>query len=119
LAFAGQVRFVKLPGIGFFDVETTLSLMSGARYGSKDSIRTDVVLRNDAGDIIAIYDVKTGEKGLSRKRLRELLDKTGAAPGTPIIQLHQSYGATRKAEERDSDLHPQLSSLRLTVRRLL
>jgi hypothetical protein len=71
LAFAGQVRFVKLPGIGFFDVETTLSLMSGARYGSKDSIRTDVVLRNDAGDIIAIYDVKTGEKGLSRKGLSE------------------------------------------------
>jgi hypothetical protein len=50
--------------------------------------------------------------------LKELFDKTGAAPGTPIIQLHQSYGATRKAEERDPDLPVQLSSVRLTVRRL-
>src|SRR5713101_5469915 len=119
LAFALQVKLARLPGIKASDVETTFGSEPDARYGTKHSIRTDVVLRNDAGDIIAIYDVKTGEKGLSRKRLRELLDKTGAGPGTPIIQLHQSYGATRKAEERDSDLHPQLSSLRLTVRRLL
>jgi hypothetical protein len=118
LAFATQVRLAKLPGIGFFDVETTFSLIPGARYGSKDSVRTDVVLRNDAGDIIAIYDVKTGNADLDRRRVKELLAKTGAAPGTPVFQLHLTHGPSRKAEQVGPNIPTQLSSLRLNVRRL-
>jgi hypothetical protein len=117
LAFATQVRLAKLPGIGFFDVETTFSFDPAARYGSKDSVRTDVVLRNDAGDIIAIYDVKTGNRQLNREPVKELLAKTGAAVGTPIVQLHQTNGPSRKAE-LDPDPRTLLSSLRLTVKRI-
>jgi hypothetical protein len=117
-AFAAQVILARLPGIGPGDVEMTFSLIPGARYGSKDSIRTDVVLRNAVGDIIAIYDVKTGEADLSESRVKELLAKTRAAPGTPVIQLHLTYGPSRKAEQAGPNPSAQLASVRLTVRRL-
>jgi hypothetical protein len=117
-AFATQVRLAGLPGIAPSDVETTFSLIPGARYGSKDSVRTDVVLRNDVGDIIAIYDVKTGDADLNEDRVNELLAKTRAAPGTPVIQLHLTYGPSRKAEQVGPDLPTQMASLRLNVRRL-
>jgi hypothetical protein len=47
-AFAAAVRAGNFPGIGFFDVETTFGPDLDARYGSKGSIRTDVVLRKSA-----------------------------------------------------------------------
>jgi hypothetical protein len=91
-AFANAVRAQQLPGIGFFDVETTFSLEDGARYGSKHSIRTDVVLRNEIGDIIAIYDVKTGGRGVDPARAAELRAKTRTGPEVPIIELSLRRG---------------------------
>jgi len=119
-AFAAAVRVARLPGIGFWDVETTFSLEADARYGSKDSIRTDVVLRNEVGEIIAIYDVKTGESDLSRKRINELLAKTRAAPSTPIIQLHLIRGPSRKAEriEPNSRVRQASAQTQINVRRI-
>jgi hypothetical protein len=87
-AFANAVRAQRLAGIGYFDVETTFSLRDGARYGSEGSIRTDIVLRNEAGQIIAIYDVKTGRRGISEARAAELRAKTGTGPEVPIIELN-------------------------------
>jgi len=112
------VRVAKLPGIGYWDVETTFSLLPNARYGSKDSIRTDVVLRNDAGDIIAIYDVKTGDKELSQTRVNELLAKTGAPRGTPVIQLHLKRGSSRKAQQIGPQDQSRQSLLGIGVRRI-
>ncbi len=85
--FADAVRAAQIPGIGYYDVETTFSLEEGARYGSPESIRTDVVLRDEDDKIIAIYDVKTGVSGLSPGRISELLTKTRAGPDTRIIVL--------------------------------
>jgi hypothetical protein len=48
VAFGTLVRFQGLPGIGPNDVEHSF----GGGYGDAGSIRTDVVLRNDAGDVI-------------------------------------------------------------------
>ena len=86
--FASAVRAQKLEGIGSSDVETTFSLRDGAHYGSENSVRTDVVLRNEAGEIIAIYDVKTGRRGISQERAAELRAKTETGPGVPIIELN-------------------------------
>jgi dihydroxyacetone kinase DhaKLM complex PTS-EIIA-like component DhaM len=97
VAFGTSVRFQGLPGIGFNDVEQ--SFLSGTevdRYGQAGSIRTDVVLRNDSGDIIAIYDVKTGGARLTSARVRELRDKTGVGPNVPIVELHVVRGARLK-----------------------
>jgi hypothetical protein len=95
-AFANAVRFGNFEGIGIFDVETTHSLEPDAHYGARDSIRTDVVLRNEVGDIVAIYDVKTGRTGLSRSRVAELRAKTRVGPNIPIIEINLVRGVLMK-----------------------
>jgi hypothetical protein len=95
--FAASVRFQDFPGIGYWDVERTFSLEdSDPRYGMAGSIRTDVVLRNDQGNIIAIYDVKTGDTRLSHARANELRIQTGAEKNTPVFELNIVRGITRK-----------------------
>jgi hypothetical protein len=96
LAFAGRVRLAGFPGIGFFDVETTFGLEPDVYYGAKGTVRTDVVVRNDAGEIIAIYDVKTGSRGLSSSRVRELRTKTRSGLSVPIIELSLVHGISLK-----------------------
>jgi hypothetical protein len=85
-----------LPGIKIADFEKTFP---DGPYGSMNSIRTDLILKNAAGEIIAIYDVKTGGAKLSANRTSELLKKTGAAPGTPVIELSVRNGAIRRADQ--------------------
>lgn len=65
-------------------------------YGAKGSIRTDVVLRDDTNNVIAIYDVKTGDATIGAARAAELRAKTGAGPNVPIIELQAIHGVTRK-----------------------
>jgi hypothetical protein len=84
VAFAAAVKAAGLPGIASSDVETT---WGGDYYGAKGSVRTDVVLRNDAGDVIAIYDVKTGRKGIEPARAAELRLKVGVGNDVKLIQL--------------------------------
>jgi len=91
--FAKAVRAQSLPGV---EVETTFSLLPGARYGSKDSIRTDVILRNDGGDITAIYDVKTGGAIIEPERAIELRAKSGVGINVPIIELNVRRGVMLK-----------------------
>lgn len=94
VAFGTLVRFQGLAGIGPTDVEHSF----GGYYGESGSIRTDVVLRNDAGDVIAIYDVKTGGATLAAARVRELRDRTGVGPDVPIIEMHVLRGARLKGQ---------------------
>jgi hypothetical protein len=82
--FADAVIAAVLPGIAATDVETTFP--EDRPYGSTNSIRTDVVLRDEKGIIIAIYDVKTGAP-LGPSRVAELRAKTRAPDNTPIIEL--------------------------------
>jgi hypothetical protein len=85
LDFAFKVFFAGIRGIGPLDIERSFRLP--ADYPSnKKTVTPDVVLRNDVGDIIAIYDVKTGE-GLNRKRRAELRAATGVDRSVPIIEL--------------------------------
>lgn len=96
-AFAAAVKSQNLPGIGSSGVETSYVGGVIARYyGEPDSIRTDVTLRNDIGDPIAIYDVKTGGASLTPARVRELRDQTGASASVPIIEMHVLRGVTLK-----------------------
>ncbi|HWK97650.1 MAG TPA: hypothetical protein VNR39_19720 [Pseudolabrys sp.] len=91
--FAAQVRSQGLRG-----VEVEQSFRGGELGGDRSpgSVRTDVLLRNDGGDIIAIYDVKTGGAVLTPARVRELRAKTGVGIGVPIIELQANRGATIK-----------------------
>lgn len=97
--FADTVRILGIPGIGYDDVETTFG---GAYYGAKDSVRTDVVLRDEAGNVIAIYDVKTGMAEMRPARAAQLRVRVGVNNSVPIYQLHILHGVLRKAFARSA-----------------
>jgi len=95
-AFGLEVRLKGLQGVG--DIERTFSLEDAdPYYGLAGSIRTDVTLRNIQGDIVAIYDVKTGNARMSQRRADELREKTGAVSGTPVFELNVTRGVSRKS----------------------
>lgn len=95
VAFGLAVKSANLPGVG--DIERSFSLEdSDPRYGLADTVRTDITLRNIQGDIIAIYDVKTGDEQMSRARADRLREITRAAPGTPVFELNIVRGPSRK-----------------------
>jgi hypothetical protein len=95
-AFGVAVRFGNIKGIGPKDVETTWGGVD-LRYGSLGSIRTDVILRNEVGDPIAIYDVKTGGARLTEARVKELRESVARGLRIPVIELHLQRGATLKS----------------------
>ena len=70
--FAARVKLQDLRGV---EVEQSFFEQQPGGRGYAGSIRTDVLLRNDTGDIIAIYDVKTGNAVLTPGRVRELREK--------------------------------------------
>lgn len=96
---AARLWELDLPGIGRHGVE--LSFVAGdiARHGLSDSIRTDVLLRDgrtSAAPIRAIWDIKTGETGLSPRRNRAVRAGAGADDSVPIIEIHLLSGISVK-----------------------
>jgi hypothetical protein len=85
--FAAAVITAGIRGISPLDVERPFMLPPGFPSGKKYVI-VDAVLRNEIGDIIAIYDVKTGEKTVEPWRARELRAATHVGPEVKIIVLH-------------------------------
>jgi hypothetical protein len=46
---------MNIPGIGEDGIEQSFSIGDLVRYGASDSVRTDVILRNDqTGEILAV-----------------------------------------------------------------
>ena len=88
-AFAAAVKAEGLPGV---EVEQSF----GGSYGAKGSVRTDVILRDASGAIIAIYDVKTGDAQLEPWRVRQLRAKTGTTLGTYVFEIHPDRGVLLK-----------------------
>ena len=95
-AFARAIRALNLPGIGTEGVEQSFDQLGLARYGRDGSIRTDVVMRNNKGTIIAIYDLKTGDAIIRPPRSAELRIMTKAGPDVPVIELHAVKGPKRR-----------------------
>ena len=56
------------------------------------SIRTDVVLRNEQGHIIAIYDVKTGNATMAPAKEAKIRAYTCVGREVPLIILHAVRG---------------------------
>ncbi len=64
---------MNISGIGKDGIEQSFSLGDLVRYGLSDSIRTDALLRNDqTGEILAVWDIKTGSQRLSPKRVAKI-----------------------------------------------
>lgn len=85
--FKREVSASRLPGIDDEDLDKTFGLSEGASYGEKDSVRPDVVLRDDQGNIVAMYDVKTG-RGFSTFKVIKYRLRTGSDSFIPIFELH-------------------------------
>lgn len=94
VAFATQVRLQGLRGV---EVEQSFFDQKPGGYGEPGSIRTDIILRNDTGDIVAIYDVKTGGAVLTSARIREIRRQTKVGIEVPVIELQVNRGATIKS----------------------
>jgi hypothetical protein len=92
--FARDVRSQDIPGIGQTGVEQSFSLRDLVRYGSNGSVRTDIVMRDADGHVIAIWDVKTGNAKLTEARKQEIRDEVGVFSDVPIIELHICRGVT-------------------------
>lgn len=54
-------------------------------------------MRSDSGDIVAIYDVKTGERGIDLIRAARLRVAAGVGNSVPVIELSIPYGVLRKS----------------------
>jgi hypothetical protein len=94
--FARAVRALNLPGIGRDGVEQSFDADGLAHWGADGSIRTDVVLRNRKGIIIAIYDLKTGDAIIRPSRAKELRTITRAGSDVPVIELHAVRGPVNR-----------------------
>ncbi|MBJ3784002.1 minor capsid protein [Devosia sp. MSA67] len=64
------------------------SVLGNAYYGQAGSTRLDVVERVD-GTTACVYDIKTGDRGLSMTRLTELTDRTKEFSGVSIVIVVQ------------------------------
>jgi hypothetical protein len=102
---ANEIRALNLPGIETNDVERTFSVDDDDTYGAKYSIRPDVILRDDDGNIIAIYDFKTGE-GLSEGRVIRFRYMTDSDGTVPVIELSRSRGALSKCQYAGQKFSP-------------
>jgi hypothetical protein len=94
--FASVVKLQNLRGV---EVEQSFDADGLANYGAAGSIRTDVIVRSPGGDVVAIYDVKTGGAVLRPSRAAKLRAMTKAADDTPVIELHFERGASFKYEQ--------------------
>lgn len=96
---AARLRELDLPGIGRHGVEQSFVAGDIVRHGLSGSIRTDVLLRDgrtSAAPIRAIWDIKTGETGLSPRRIRALRAGAGVDDSVPIIEIHLLRGISVK-----------------------
>jgi hypothetical protein len=76
-SFAKKVRELDLPRVGQKGVEQSWSLGEAIDNGILGSIRTDVYLKDVFGRPVAIYDLKTGNERLTRRRIQELRNAVG------------------------------------------
>jgi hypothetical protein len=108
-AFGASVLAQGLEGV---EVEFSYKNNSEATYGEEGSVRADVALRSVAGEVIAIYDLKTGGAVVSSSRAEELRSHFSASRYVPVIELHILRGSRIKHATLRSHFqhHPKAAS---------
>jgi hypothetical protein len=92
-AFGAAVRAQSLEGV---EVEFSYKNNVEVTYGEEGSVRADVVLRSVGGEVIAIYDLKTGGAVVRSSRADELRRHFSASRYVPVIELHILRGSRIK-----------------------
>lgn len=94
-AFGLGVKAQNLEGV---EVELSYKNNRPASYGEEGSVRADVALRTITGEVIAIYDLKTGGAVLRTSRADELRSHFSASRYVPVIEFHILRGSRIKHE---------------------
>ena len=63
---------IKAPGRDDLHAEISFLKSTTVRYGKKGSIRIDVFDNSGGDDTVCVYDIKTGDEGLSGPRFAEI-----------------------------------------------
>jgi len=92
-AFGAAVMAKNLEGV---EVELSYKNNIEVTYGEQGSVRADVALRSVSGEVIAIYDLKTGGAVVSPSRANELRSHFSASRYVPVIELHALRGSRIK-----------------------
>lgn len=88
---------MNIPEIGQQGIEQSFSFGDLVRYGLSDSVRTDVILRNDnTGEILAVWDIKTSKERLEPKRVAEIRGNLNIGDNVPVIEIHVNLGISFK-----------------------
>jgi hypothetical protein len=70
-SFIAELSLVKMAEEGATEEELEKARKGGIKYGTEGSIRVDVLERKDE-DTVCVYDIKTGNAGLSPARFAEI-----------------------------------------------
>lgn len=98
---ANILREMNIPAIGERGIEQSFSFGDLVRYGLSDSVRTDVVLRNDNTDeILAVWDIKTSNERLRPKRVAKIRKNLNISDDVPVIEAHINLGINVKNTTR-------------------
>ncbi len=94
---ANILKAMNIPGFGEDGVEQSFSFGDLVCYGLSDSVRTDVILRDDqTGEILAVWDIKTGSERLIPKRIAEIRQNLDIGDNIPIIEVRINLGVSVK-----------------------
>ncbi|MDL2218405.1 hypothetical protein LJC27_07065, partial [Christensenellaceae bacterium OttesenSCG-928-M15] len=82
--FAKQVNSLKDSNL-----KTEVSYLNGqvVKYGTKGSVRLDVVEYGSKGEIISVYDLKTGTAGLTQSRITEIQSHIPNGSQVPVVEI--------------------------------
>jgi len=97
---------MNIPGIGEDGIEQSFSFGDLVRHGASDSVRTDVILRNDqTGEILAVWDIKTSTERLRPKRVAEIRHNLNISEDIPVIEVHINLGVNVKDIACNSNIY--------------
>lgn len=93
--FAETLHRANLPGVA---VEVSFLKGEEVSYGTPESVRVDVLLREQggAGPVKAAWDVKTGDARLRTGRAAEIRAEFRLSREIPVFELNHIRGVTRK-----------------------
>lgn len=71
-------------------------------FGTKGSVRVDVIEYNPDGTVKAIYDLKTGSAKLTPERIKQIREAVGVSENVPVIEIRPVQSPTNTATQTTS-----------------
>jgi hypothetical protein len=81
----------RVSSIGRGDLRPEQTYLSGsdARYGTRGAVRIDAGEYDPCGNLIAVYDLKTGSAALTANRIRTIQDNVPLGPNNLPVPVYE------------------------------